>query len=123
MHTIYRIEYTDGRGIWRAKIDEEDYVWETLSFKKDLENKHWDIPNPYEDRNILRPPLRTEYFAFESIEQMNFWIEQSWYKELIEVGFKILAININEIIIGEYQVLFKKTDIISITDISNSFLI
>lgn len=121
MKTIFRIEHICGNGIWRA-FENSNYIWETLSFKYELDEKHSNLPTPLEDFGIFRNPTPDEYFAFESIEQMNLWIEKNWFKELIEKGFKILSIITDRITIGEYQVLFKKSDIISITDITHLFV-
>lgn len=119
MKTIIRIEYSDGKGLWNAKNKNNNYLCDNFSFSHDLIDKHAEFPTPQQEE---LPISNNHYCAFKSIEQVNQWIDKEWFSEIIEKGFKILMIDVSNCIEGEYQILYKKEDILQTKDISSLFI-
>lgn len=121
MKTIIRIEHECGNGLWMA-VNKNNYtvICKGFSFYNELYGKHSRFPVPRLDG--LLNIQDDEYCAFKSIEQIQQWIEKDWFKEIVEFGFKIWMIDVSVWREGEYQVLFKKKDIVSKKDISELFI-
>lgn len=124
MTTIIRIEHISGDGIFGAKNPNGNWVLNRDTFEcySALSGKHSDFPTPYEDKGIGRVINDDEYCAFKSIEQVQQWIEKDWFYGLVNNDFKVLMLDVSECVIGEYQVLFKKENILQSKDITNLFL-
>ncbi len=120
MKTIVRIEHISGNGIWQSYVDGDidRPFYDEFSFSSELKSKHVYMNTPQEDGLDM---TSQHYCAFKSIEQMNQWIEKEWYKELFEHDFKVLSIQVSDYQESMDQVIFKKRDIISSTDISDLF--
>ena len=120
MKTIIRIEHNEGYGLWHSinKDTDECYFWE-FTFTRELRFKHQNFPSPSEEGLSLNID---QYCAFKSIEQIQEWIEPEWFKEIIECGFKIWMIDVDDWVEGAYQILFRKEDIISKKDITSLFI-
>ena len=122
MTTIIRIEHPfSGWGLFKA-FNKEGYdiidnvnCWDALSLK------HLDFPSPSADKG-LRNLQKDEFCAFKTVEQLQDWIEPSWMEEIISLGFKILMLDVSECRIGEYQILFKKENILQTKDITSLFI-
>lgn len=120
MKTIIRIEHECGNGLFTARTeDDSTAVIRKSSFVRKLQAKHMDFPVPQNDGLTIRS---CNYCAFKSIEQIQQWIEPEQFKEIIELGFKIWMIDVADYQEGEYQILFKKQDILSKKDISQLFI-
>ena len=116
---VVRIEHSETKwGLWRSK-DENGYcLIEQLKCHDAINKKHLTMPNALED---LGSRDDNEFCAFKSIDELQQWVKPEWMQELIEVGFKILLLDVTECRIGEYQVLFNKEDIIQSKDITELF--
>lgn len=122
MKTIIRIEHPrDGNGIWQATSKEGNWYYWSFSFRSSLVAKHNNFPTPDEDSLIDRCIEKDEFCAFKSIEQIQQWIDKSWWNEIFKAGFKVLMLDVSECVVGEYQILFKKENILQVKDISNLF--
>jgi hypothetical protein len=122
MKTIVRVEHYVGDGLWKAK-DNNGSIYMSFSFVDDLVEKHYNFPTPNQDL-LLSISLRKNpqyYCAFKSIEQLQQWIDKEWWKEIFELGFKVLLIDVSECLEGEYQILYQKQHILQSKDISNLF--
>jgi hypothetical protein len=120
MKTVIRIEHPyDGNGLWRSVNSDGDAVIDDISFFEELVDKHNKFPLPHEDNLIM---TGNRYCAFKSIEQIQQWIENNWWKEIIELGFKVLMIDISEYQEGNHQIIFKKEHIMQSKDITELFI-
>lgn len=122
MRTIIRIEHsTQGLGIWQAENEDCVSLCNSFSFYSEFSKKHNDFPTPREDNMINRVIKGDEFCAFKSIEQLQQWIEKDWWSEIFDKGFKVLMIDVITCVEGEYQILYKKEDILQTKDISSLF--
>lgn len=119
MKTIVRIEHKNGYGIWRALNENEDCIINFCSFYSAICDKHDAFPTPYEEG--LNIDTTVDFCAFKSIPQLELWIEHKWLKELFENDFSVLLLEVSNWKEGEYQILFKKEDIISSKDVTSLF--
>lgn len=123
MTTIIRIEHKSGKGIFTTKVNRRgNYLDEKYKWANELIERHDKFPAPYEDILINRNIKEDEFCAFKSIEQLQEWITKDEIKRLSKHNFKVLLIDVSECVIGEYQILYKKTDIIQSKDITNLFI-
>ena len=121
MQQIIRIEDpVTGYGVWRA-LKNDSYLSEQSEFHDEMYYKHFRFPTPGRDIGLgyIDP---TEFCAFKSIEQLQEWFEKEWLKSLIEIGFKILLLEVSKCRTGTHQILYKKEDITDTKDISNLFI-
>jgi hypothetical protein len=122
MKTIIRIEHSSGWGIFRAHDGDYNVIAKQFTFWEDLLEKHRDFPTPSNDDLIDRWIEDYEFCAFKSIEQIHNWFDKEWFSEMTTLGFKVLMLDVSECIIGEYQVLYKKENVLQSKDITNLFL-
>lgn len=121
MTTICRIEYPNtGKGLFTSRTDDGEYIHSLLNCRIPLAEKHSDFPTPYEDEN-LGDLQEDEFCAFKSIQSLQEWILPEWMKEIIKAGFKVYLLDVSECRIGEYQVLFKKENILQSKNITSLF--
>lgn len=120
MKTIVRIEHKNGNGIWRAVNENGDCIIDFTSFYEEICDKHEYFPTPYEEG--LNIDMTVDFCAFKSIPQLEQWVEREWLQELFDNDFKVLLLEVKNWKEGEYQILFRKEDIISSKDISSLFL-
>jgi hypothetical protein len=119
MKTVIRIEHPyDGNGLWRA-VGDNGVIIDDISFFEELADKHNKFPLPHEDGLFM---TGYHYCAFKSIEQIQQWIENDWWKEIIELGFKVLMIDISKYQEGNHQIIFKKEHIMQSKDITELFI-
>jgi hypothetical protein len=116
MTTILRIEHKDGCGIFRS------YASGCLVNAKTFHERHNNFPSPKDDMFILRNVEDDEFCAFKSIEQLQEWVTADEIKQFIKLNCKVLLIDVSECIVGEYQILYKKENIIQTKDISELFI-
>ena len=116
MTTILRIEHKDGCGIFRSHVCVNLNDFDTFS------ERHNDFPTPNEDMFILRYVEEDEFCAFKSIEQLQEWVTADEIKQFIKLNCKVLLIDVSECIVGEFQILYKKENIIQTKDISELFI-
>lgn len=120
MRTILRVEHPyDGKGIWRSKDENECYRVLKLSRYIAFSQRHCKFSTPEHD-NL---PMDLEHFcAFKSIEEFQKWVNPTEIKEFINMGFKVLLIDVSTCFVGEFQIIFKKENILQTKDISNLFI-
>lgn len=97
------------------------YLIDTLNCRVQIYNRHSNFPTPNRD-SLLGSIDSNEFCAFQSIESVQEWIEPSWMEELAQEGFKVLMLDVSDCRIGEYQVLYKKADILQTKDITSLFI-
>ena len=120
MTTILRVEHhKSGNGILRSRDKNRKY-YSNRPRLRSLIYRHGDFPNPFNDR-LLGDVNILEFCAFKSIDQFQEWVTKGEIKILISFGFKIYLIDVSEARIGEYQVLYKKENILQSKDITNMF--
>lgn len=120
MKTVIRIEHPyDGNGLWRSVNSDGDTVIDDISFFFELSLKHNDLPVPQDDNLTM---TSSHYCAFKSIEQIQQWIENNWWKEIIDLGFRVLMIDVSEYQEGNHQIIFKKEHILQSKDITELFV-
>lgn len=120
MKTVIRIEHPyDGYGLWRSVNSDGDAVIDNISFLYDLSVKHNNFPVPHEDNLTM---YSSYYCAFKSIEQLQQWIENDWWKEIIDLGFIVLMIDVSQYQEGNHQIIFKKEHILQSKDITELFI-
>jgi|GEM_PF-3078167 len=118
-----RVEHPySGKGIWNAKNEKSKRFISYLSNEQVFSNRHKEFPNPYRDEGLENFIENVHFCGFKSIEQMNEWIFKNELKEFISMGFKIYSITTSKCLIGQYQICYKKEDILSKEDITSLFL-
>lgn len=124
MKQIVRIEHKDsGIGIWNHYRKESPFKRsvEVINSYELLRDRHLNFPRPFEETNLKGIFNRDYYCAFKSLDQLKEWIYDNEVKELIDQGFIILLIELNDYHEGDYQIIFKKEDIITRKDITDIF--
>ena len=118
MNTIIRIEHpSDGKGIWRSNTT----VYDTLSNIWEFVSRHRQFPNPTYEGDVTGFIEGIHYCAFKSIEQLQEWVYKDEIKELLELGFKVYMLDVSNWLEGNYQICYKKEDILQQKDISELF--
>jgi hypothetical protein len=120
MKKAIRIEHDCGNGLFRA----EDFDYSVINNLPDnicdkLVIKHRSFPTPDKEGLDIE---ENEFCAFKSIEQIQQWIEPEWFNEIVKLGFKIYVLELSSCKEGNYQILFKKENILSKKDITELFL-
>ena len=122
MITAIRIEHPrDGKGIFHS-FNGSYPVLRTLSNYRQFKDRHSSFLSPREDKLINRWPEQDEYCAFKSASQLKKWVRKKELKEFINLGFKVLELHISEGIIGEYQILYKKSNVSQTNDVTSQFI-
>lgn len=108
---IYRIEHENGYGIFMATDNEGSPYY--LNMGKRFINRHENFPLPDEDMGILRYTQHDEYCAFKSKSDLQKWISKREMQAFSEMGFDAWRIEVDaaDVVIGEYQILYKKDKI------------
>ena len=120
MKTIVRIEHpSDGKGIWMSRDNKNINYVDTLSNYLQFAERHCKFPNPVMENLSFKEGVN--FCAFKTVEQMTEWVKPSEIKELMSMGFKVLAIDVSEWLEGEYQICFEKRHILQTKDISSLF--
>lgn len=130
---IIRIEHISGKGVFRAQDDDEnDIIRKHSCFDKIFARHSFsnEFPTYYADKELFGKTFLnlnfkiSEYnFAFKSLDQLDTAFTRSELKELIkDLNFKVLMLDVTNYYESEYQVIFKKSSIIHLRDISSMFL-
>ena len=118
--TIIRIEHPDdGFGIWKSCSNGRTRI-RSLPCYYEIKDHHENLPTLSEEGITRTNDL---FCAFRNKRQFNLWINEWWIPELIDLGFKIFELEVSNIIVGDYQVAYRKEDIISKKDITSTFLV
>lgn len=120
MRTIIRVEHpNDGKGLFQAYMSER--LERKYKIFNNLIDRHQKFPAPVSDSKIHRHIQPNEYCAFKSVEQLQQWINKREIKHLIHHGFRVLMLDVSEHVEGEYQILYKKENILQSKDITSLF--
>jgi hypothetical protein len=84
--------------------------------------RHRDFNTPDEDGLDVKLDNKEWFCAYKSIEQFQQWVMLSEVRILIEKGFDVLLLDVEEYQIGEHQVVFTKQSITSTKVINELFL-
>jgi len=122
---IIRIEHSDGQGLFMSYIFNEEgeetgrrfYVVSNLLYS--VSQRHNDFHTPEEEGLILIRGV--DFCAYKSLEQLNQWIMPEELKIIINHGFSVYMIEIDIFQQGNHQIVYKKKDILTKTDISSLF--
>ena len=121
-----RIEHPrSGKGLFTHYESTELGYKEGANYLSDSNNfykRHLNFPNPKDDKKIKRFIAKNEFCAFKSVEQLKEWVTTEEIKEFIEMGFKVLLLDLTVCIEGDFQILFKKEDISQSKDITELFI-
>lgn len=119
MHTIIRIEHSDGCGMFRSN-EETGYRY-TIGDSKETERMfliHGARKSPFGEGFKFRDDM---YCAFDSLETFNELVEPEEVQFLLTKDFKVLMIDVSEMLKGVDQVCYKKEHILQTKDISSLF--
>lgn len=130
MFEIIRIEHPEsGNGIFTHRFSE----WECL---REFFDRHNNLPTPMsnEESDEMRDTFQEAVFkdryekqpnewfcAYKSFEQLLEWVLEEEFENIIRIGFRFYSIKVESCVIGNYQCIFKKKDIIEKTDITYLF--
>ncbi len=120
---IYRIEHpASGFGMWRHY---SEFIGERLhrSGFHFLDSRHGNFPTPTRDSGIYFGFIvGTHFCAYNSLEDLCRWVTKHEIKRLAKRGFKVYQIEAKRTIKGQYQTIYRKKDIKSIIDITNTLI-
>lgn len=124
---IIRIEHPeDGIGWFNSEFGDKHSNYSEICFRHTKNNG---FPN-FRNDDVLREQfdlnegLTEDYFfAFKSIEKLEAGFTREELKEIInEQGFQVLMLTVSKWFESEYQVVFRKEDVLEKEDISFMFL-
>jgi len=88
-----------------------------------LLDRHLKFPNIRDDKGLSNVTNKVSHFcAYKSIEQVQQWIMKDEIEHLVSKGCNILMLDVSECHEGEFQILFKKENIIQSKIINDLFL-
>ena len=123
---IVRVEHEDGYGMFRSSTKPICLSNSGDPVLNRLWNRHSTcgdpgMPLPCHDGIDLDMGGKNWYCGFGSMDDFNKWVMPDEAKALISYGFKVLLISANEFQIGGHQVVYTKSSITSVEDISSLF--
>ena len=126
MTTLIRIEHPEsGNGIWRHFDKQGHRTCLNLSNYDEFEDRHRSFATLRSELNSIFAmdylDMLVYFCGFKSIEQLQQWVYQSEINEFVSFGFRIYKIEVNNCLMGDYQVFFKKDNIVSKIDITDIF--
>jgi hypothetical protein len=110
-----RLECDDGDGIFKCREKGFDLNNFPLGIK--IAHLHVSFPNPYEEFGDKFNP--NYYCAYKSFGQLLAWIHIEELRELISREVSVYIIEVEEGLIGKYQICYKKKNIIWKKNINN----
>lgn len=81
-----------------------------------VDQKHRDFKTVWEDFGIFDSKL---FCGYKSLEQALTWLDMEDLHDLFSKGYRIYKITVNNVLIGEHQVAFRKENIVTQEDITN----
>jgi hypothetical protein len=130
---IVRVEHADGCGMFRNdKYGKYRYILGNSDETIKMYELHDSLPTPKRDRGFNLGDLgwgdfdefmEGRFCAYKTLDSFYQWIVKDELKWLLNNhDFKVLLIEVTELLEGEYQVLYKKENIVNVEDISSLFL-
>ena len=118
--TVIRIEHSvDDKGLFSST---ECRIYEYAELEDLIQRHNEKFPLPYLDKGLDGTILENEFCGFKSIEQLQSWVYPDEMKFLIDKGFRVLLIDVENVRVGEFQILFQKELILQTKDITNLFI-
>lgn len=103
MHTIYRLEHSNGKGPWYRNIARD------INHRTRVYNRHNKLPPIFDDF----PKWNKLYFCgVPNKKSLYKWYTKKELKELEERGIKLYKLKVKKVIPGTHQVFFLKRNII-----------
>ena len=119
-HTIIRIEHADGYGMFRTIDCRGDrYILGASVHTVEMEALHRRRNSPFRDGIEFTNDMFCAFDSLETFKQLVIDEELKWL--LNNHDFKVLMLDVTEIVKGEHQVCYKKEHVIQIKDISSLF--
>lgn len=115
----YRVEHEDGLGIYRTNCVTISDLDEFIS----LVERHCGMPTPTRDPGIGHV-FDEDYHvcAFRSIADLRKWIKEEELHLLVELGFSVYKVKLEEgFIEGDYQVVYDPRRIVKKLNITKNF--
>lgn len=116
-----RIEHPmDGKGLFKSCAE----YTEPSCYRHDLYNmrkRHNDFNLPNEDGLDLKKDCKEWFCAYKTVEQIQEWIKSKEFDMLIECGYEINLLEVDEYQIGHHQILFTKESIVKREIINDLF--
>lgn len=122
---LIRIEHEEsGDGFFTARDEMYNSYLNRHPLMITAARRHNSFPTP-EEEGISYVFNSFEYIGtwkhgYKTIDQMKQWIYDSELKEIIK-WFKIYLIEVDEYVLGDYQILYNESSILSKEDISSLF--
>lgn len=120
-----RIEHTiDGWGLFR-RPDEDTFALMGFIFQEilwEIRVRHGEFSTPYIDGLNLNQHGKEWFCAYKTVEQIQKWIEPHEFKSIIDNGFNIYLLTVEEFQEGNDQIIYTKESIISKKEINSLFL-
>lgn len=117
MYSAIRIEGGDGVGFFRATENFPSvFCVEEL---RQVSTRHNKFNTPQEDGLII---MDYHFCAYKTVKQMTDWVRTHELKDIIALGYKVFSLKLEHCQHGRDQIIFKKSDIIEKTDITDLFL-
>lgn len=118
IRTIYRIEDREGNGPFHSRVEGAHEVLDLERYKDSMT-----YPSPSDDPKIYRFPEENELCGCISMGQMIHWFNKEEIQKLMELGFFLVEIQIEDsyITYGITQILFQKPHIIKHRNIQTKF--
>lgn len=113
---IYRIEGTDGNGMFRGKS--MALIYESTH----IIDRHNRFNTPKEDNLRTRCQKVSWFCAYKTQKELKLWVKPNELRYLInKLEFVVLKIKVNMYQKGEYNILFDKNRVLERIDITDKF--
>lgn len=114
MGIVYRIENSDGSGLFNSEIGKI----KPSKFWREFLNTH-DEPTAIEDFRWFN---KHQFCAYKSMEQIKRLYKQKYINRLLKIGFRFYMIDLKYFEESANQIIFYKTDIVEKIDITEYFI-
>jgi len=127
MISCIRIEHPiDGKGLFQNTYDEKtgDGLKDTVdAFNMEVCRRHNDMDTPWSDPNLDRFLEKKEWFcAYKNLDQLALWMDNMEIREVLEHGYNIYQLSVNEFQVGSDQIMYTKESIERKENINQLFL-
>lgn len=120
---LVRIEHEDGIGMFQTHNrfkDGERREHFIMHHKRAIGERHEEFNTPWQDG---LPFIPGEHFcAYKSIDQLQQWVMKDEFELLFKLGYSVYLIEVSDCQIGKDQIIFRKEDIVSKTNINQLFV-
>ena len=115
---FYRIEYTDGKGLYQSEypLTRINTIWALR-----VVDRHGDLPTGLEDGLNRHKSGKEWFFGFLSIKDMLYWVKPSELRMLVKRGYRVYRIEATTVQVSENQVIYTKESIKKKVSITSKF--